>query len=119
MDWKTSCPKKPGFYWAISQTDAITIFKRSAKLNVWAFGGEAVEWKTVKSWGDAVKTPDLWANTEPTEEGWFSVKYADKSIGIVRVAMGSKIHCYDFDLPSEIDIKPIAAWFGPLDLPKK
>lgn len=120
MEWKATCPKKPGFYWAITNTDSITILKRSSKTSAWAFGGDIVDPKTVKLWGDIIQFfDDNWTKTMPNEDGWYQVKYESKKTGVVRLTFGDYPHCYDFEIPSEIDIQIIKFWDGPIKIPNK
>lgn len=118
MEWTDIYPKKKGFYWSISNTERIAIIKRSGKNGIWAFGGDSVPSKNIVLWGDVVDIlPEGWMKNEPVEEGWYGVDYDDKTKSIVRVAIGSKLHCYDFELPCEIDMRTIVAWNGPLKVP--
>ncbi len=120
MDWTTTFPKmKPGikrsYFWAITDTGTITIILRSGKTGVHGFAGSK---HTIKIWGEEILLPaDCWSSGEPTEEGWFAVLYDDKTKGFVRVAIGTKLHCYDFNIPSEIEMRKIVSWYGPYKNP--
>jgi hypothetical protein len=119
MDWTTTFPKmkpviKRAYFWAITDFDHVTIILRSGKTGVHAFAGSKVK---VKLWGDAIPFPLDWTTSPPIEEGWYAVSYDDKTKGFVRVAIGEKLHCYDFDIPSEIEMRKIVSWFGPYKLP--
>lgn len=117
MEWTPVYPKKPGYYWAFLQSETVTILLRSGRNGVWGFGGDSVDPKKVRCWGELVVVPDAWSKIEAADEGWYGVKYDNKTEGIVRVAKGERIHCYDFELPSEIDYKQIVAWNGVLPTP--
>lgn len=120
MEWTKTCPKKRGFYWVFTDTDHLTIYKRSGKSGLWSFAGQSEDIKSVKHWGSEVQVPEHgFMTNQPEDEGWFAVTYEDKSKGVVliRVAKGTNLHCYDFEIPSEIDIRVIVQWNGPLKHP--
>jgi len=118
MDWTDIYPRKKGFYWAISIVGTIAIFKRSGKTGLWGFGGDAIDVKKISFWGEKVEIPEEgWSKNEPVEEGWYAVTYDDKTKSIVRVAIGTVLHCYDYEIPSEIDMRKIVSWNGPLKVP--
>lgn len=117
MDWTAAYPKKPGFYWACLLSSKITILKRTSKKSIWGFGGDSLAANDVAFWGKAPEAYDVWQSHQPNQEGWYAVKYDDKTTGFVFVAAGDRIHCYDFNIPSEIDIQLIVSWNGPLVIP--
>lgn len=118
MEWTSTYPKKAAFYWVISPTGKISIIKRSGKTKSWSFGGDKADPKNIALWGDVVDVaPEGWMKNEPVEEGWYGVEYKDKTKSIVCVAIGSKLHCYDYDVQGEIDMKKTISWNGPLKVP--
>ena len=118
MDWTTVYPKKKGFYWSISATEKISIVKRSGKTGIWGFGGDSILSKNIVSWGDIIEAPvEGWTKSDPVEEGWYSAEYDDKTKSIIFVAIGSKLHCYDYEIPSEIDMRTVVNWNGPYKIP--
>lgn len=120
MEWTKTYPKKKGFYWYASLTDLVSIAKRSGKTGIWLYGGDSADAKDVAHWGAKIEMPsdiDDWSKAEPKEEGWYAVCYDDKTKGIVRLAVGDKLHCYDFEIPGEINLRKVVSWNGPLQVP--
>lgn len=118
MEWTPTYPKKPAYHWAFMQSEAVTILRRTGRNGIWAFGGEAVESTEIKLWGSVVDIIEFdWSKIAPTEEGWYGVAYDNKTKGIVRLAKGDSIHCYDFELKAEIDYKLIVSWSGIISVP--
>jgi hypothetical protein len=86
-------------------------------MSIWGFGGDKIDKTKVELWGSRIDFPDTWSPSGPEEDGWYCAQYEDGSCGVVRVALGQRTHCYDFDIPHEIEVKKIAKWNGPLKAP--
>lgn len=121
MEWSSIAPARPGFFWVVTETDFITIYripKKSKELKIVGFGLTALSPDRAKFWGEEVIVSEhCFMNSPPEDDGWFVAKFKDGRITPIRVARGGVLHCYDFESENEISIEGVVAWNGPLRPP--